>query len=274
VRFSVNAVHDYLDFAFPPRDPDLIHVVINQSAQEQLSLRKGVSSLLVPNVLDFDSPPDPTDHYADDIRAEIGLHPEDVMILQPTRVVPRKGIEHSIKLVQMLGDSKYKLVISHEAGDEGPEYWHMIRELAEESGVDIRFVDTRIGDVRQLDSQGRKVYTLWDLYKHADLVTYPSLYEGFGNAFLEALHFRIPILINRYSIFVRDIEPKGFRVLVMDGFLTRKEVEEVRRVLEDADYRHAMVEHNVALATKFYSFNVLRRNLYSVIANIRGENGM
>jgi glycosyltransferase involved in cell wall biosynthesis len=150
----------------------------------------------------------------------------------------------------------------------------MIRDLAEESGVDIRLVNTRIGDVRQLDSRGRKMYTLWDLYKYADLVTYPSLYEGFGNAFLEALHFRIPILINRYSIFVRDIEPKGFRLLVMDGFLTKKEVEEVREVLENADRRRAMVEHNVALATKFYSYTVLRRKLYSIIANIRGENGM
>ena len=55
---------------------------------------------------------------------------------------------------------------------------------------------------------------------HADFVTYPSLYEGFGNALLEAIYFRKPVLINRYSIFVRDIEPKGFRLLTMDGFVT------------------------------------------------------
>ena len=32
------------------------------------------------------------------------LDPNDVMILQPTRVVPRKGIEHAINLVKMLGE--------------------------------------------------------------------------------------------------------------------------------------------------------------------------
>lgn len=270
-RFSVNAVSDFLDFAFPPRDSELVHAVINQQAQEQLSLRKGVSSSLVPNVLDFENPPRPVDSYAADVRSEIGLRPDDIMILQPTRVVPRKGIEHSIKLVQMLNDPRCKLVVSHQVGDEGPEYWHMIQELADESGVDIRLVDTRIGEVRQLNEEGRKVYTLWDLYPHADLVTYPSLYEGFGNAFLEAIYFQVPILINRYSIFVRDIEPKGFRLLVMDSFLTRRVVDEVRRVLQDAAYRRDMVEHNLRLATRFFSYSVLRRKLYSMVANLRGD---
>ncbi len=270
-RFSVNAVSDFMDFAFPPRDQELVHSVINQPAQEQLSLRKGVSSALVPNVLDFETPPAPMDSYAADVRAEIGLAPDDIMILQPTRVVPRKGIEHAIKLVEMLNDTRCKLVVSHDVGDEGMDYWNLIQELARESNVDIRLVDTRIGEVRQLDEEGRKIYTLWDLYLHADLVTYPSLYEGFGNAFLEAIHFKIPILINRYSIFVRDIEPKGFKLLVMDGFISRGLVEEVKRVLNDDAYRREMVEHNLELATRFFSYTVLRRKLYSMIANLRGE---
>lgn len=270
-RFLVSAVHDYLDYAFPPRDPDMMHVVINQAAQEELSWRKGVPSVLVPNVLDFDRPVPAVDSYAADVRTELGLAPDDIMILQPTRVVPRKGIEHAIKLVQLLDDPRCKLVISHEAGDEGPEYWHMITELAHESGVDLRLVATRIGDVRQLDREGRKVYTLWDLYPHADLVTYPSLYEGFGNAFLEAIYFRVPLLINRYSIFIRDIEPKGFKMLVMDSFVTRKVVDEVRKVLEDRAHREDMVNHNFELGRRFFGYEVLARKLGALVANLRGQ---
>ena len=269
-RFMVNAVHDYLDMAFPPRHPHLQHVVINAAAQEDLSWRRGVPSILIPNVLDFENPPPPVDHYASDVRAEIGLAPDDVMILQPTRIVPRKGIEHAIKLVEMLGDPKYKLVISHEAGDEGFEYHSILTELAHAAGVDIRFIATRIGEVRQLDSEGNKVYTLWDIYPHADLISYPSLYEGFGNAFLEALYFKVPVLINRYAIFARDIEPKGFRLPVMDGFLTRKVVEDVRRLLEDKSYRHETVEHNYDMAKRFYSYSVLRRSIRTLITNITG----
>ena len=269
-RFSVNAVFDYLDMAFPPRNPQLRHVVINQAAQEELSWRKGVPSTLVPNVLDFESPPPPIDAYSSDIREEIGLSPDDIMILQPTRIVPRKGIEHAIKLVEMLDDPRCKLVISHEAGDEGTEYMEQIQELAGEAKVDLRFIATRIGDIRQIDSDGKKVYTMWDLYPHADLVTYPSLYEGFGNALLEAIYFKVPVLLNRYAIFTRDIEPKGFRVPVMNGFLTVQVAEEVRRLLQDRAYRRETVKHNYAVAARFYSYAVLRATLRTLITQIRG----
>ncbi len=272
-RFLVNAVPDYLEMAFPPRDPDLQHAVINQTAQEEISWRKGVPSILVPNVFDFANPPPSVDGYASDVRSEIGLAPDDIMILQPTRIVPRKGIEHAIKLVQSLENPKCKLVVSHEAGDEGLEYMHALRQLAHESGVDVRFISTRISDVRQRDHEGKKVYTLWDLYPHADLVTYPSLYEGFGNAFLEAIYFRVPMVVNRYAIFSRDIEPKGFRLIVMEGLVTRRVVEEVRQVLEDRAFWEELVEHNYQTAARYFSYQVLRRKLRAMIANVRGMAG-
>jgi glycosyltransferase involved in cell wall biosynthesis len=270
IRFSVNAVNDYLDFAFPPRSSNIQHVVINEAAQEELAWRKGSASLLVPNVLNFEAPAPKPDDYTRNIRAELGFAADDVIILQPTRIVPRKGIEHSIKLVEALKNPKYKLVISHDAGDEGYEYLHMLSDLAAESGVDLRFISERVGDLRKTNADGEKIYTLWDLYPHVDFVTYPSLYEGFGNAFLEAIYFRLPILINRYSIFARDIEPKGFRVPLMDGYLTRQVIDEVRKLLEDPEYRAHTVEHNYAVARRFFSYPLLRRRLRTLITNITG----
>jgi mannosylglucosylglycerate synthase len=269
-RFSVNAIADFIDMAFPPRHRRLQHVVINEAARESLALRKGVTSILIPNVLDFENPPAPVDAYTADLRADLGLASDDVFILQPTRIVPRKGIEHAIKLVQMLGDPKYKLVITHEAGDEGMEYMNMLSDLARESGVDLRFISTRVGETRQIDDQGRKMYTLNDIYPHADFVTYPSLYEGFGNAFLEAVYHRVPMLVNRYGVFGRDIEPKGFRVAVMDGFITRKVVAEIKRILERPSYKTAITDHNYHVAIRYYSYSVLRRSLRTLITNITG----
>jgi mannosylglucosylglycerate synthase len=269
-RFSVNAVSDYLDFAFPPRQSGIQHVVINEAAQEELAWRKGVSSILVPNVFDFENSPPEPDEYTRDIRAELGFAPEDIIILQPTRIVPRKGIEHSIKLVEALDDPRVKLVISHAAGDEGYEYRSMLAELAHDSGIDLRFIDDRIGDIRKKNALGRKMFTLWDLYPHVNFVTYPSLYEGFGNAFLEAMFFKLPILINRYAIFARDIEPKGFRVPLMDGYLTRQVIQEVRRLLDDPAYCRHTVEHNYAVARRFFSYALLRRRLRTMITNISG----
>lgn len=270
VRFSINAVQDYLDMAFPPRLPNMAHVVINADAQEQLSLRKGVGSLLIPNVFDFQNTPPPPDDYAADVREEIGIGEDDIFILQPTRIVPRKGIEHAVKLVSMLENPRCKLVISHEAGDEGYEYKHMLEELAREEGVELFFIGDRISEVRQRDAEGRKCYTLWDLYPHADLVTYPSTYEGFGNALLEAIYFRKPVVINRYDIFVKDIEPKGFDLAVIEGFITRDLVRKVKRLLFDEEYRRGVLDHNYTIARRYYSYAILRRHLRIMINTLTG----
>jgi glycosyltransferase involved in cell wall biosynthesis len=269
-RFAVNAIGDFLDMAFPPRLPSIQNVTINSHAQEQLALRKGDTSTLVPNVLDFENPPGEADGYAADFRRDTDLAPDDIIFLQPTRVVPRKGIEHSISLIMQLRNPKCKLVVSHESGDEGQDYMLALRDMAEQEGVDLRFVHTAVGQRRETDATGRKLYTLDDVYSQADFITYPSLYEGFGNALLEAYFYRKPVLVNRYSIFITDIEPKGFRSVTMDGMLTRDVVDHVQRVISDEAYRAEMVNHNFELAKAFFSFSVLRRNLRALVTNITG----
>lgn len=269
-RFSISGINDILDSAFPPRAPNLVHTVINSPAQEQLSRRKGVGALLIPNVFDFEEPAPEPDDYTSDVRESLGLAEDDIFILQPTRVVPRKGIEHAIKLVGMLNNPKCKLVISHDAGDEGYEYQSMLEELAQQEGVDLRIVADRVSEVRQLDGEGRKLYTLWDLYPHCDLVTYPSTYEGFGNALLEAIYFKKPVVINRYSIFIEDIEPKGFKLALMDGVVTKSTVRQVERLLTDKDYCQQTVEHNFNVGCQYYSYEILRRSFSSILGNLTG----
>jgi len=268
-RFQISAVGDYLEMAFPPRIPHLQHVVINQAAKDQLGWRKGISSMLIPNVLDYEHPPGPVDDYAADVRGEMGLAPGDLLILQPTRVIPRKGIEHAIQLLRRLGNPRCKLVVSHAAGDEGLSYCDEICELAQDEGVELILFGGRVADRRQLDDSGRKVYILKDLYPHADLVTFPSLYEGFGNALLEAIYFRKPLVIGNYSVYSRDIEPKGISLPTIDGFIDRELVERTRRILEDREHRETLVEHNYRIAERYFSYRVLRDSLHLLIANIR-----
>ncbi|MDD4270687.1 MAG: glycosyltransferase family 4 protein [Pirellulales bacterium] len=269
-RFSVNAINDILDMAFPPTSTAIQHVTINTLAQEQLAMRKGDSSILIPNVLDFEQPPPDPDAYADEFRRDLGLAPDDIIFLQPTRVVPRKGIEHSIGLITRLGDPRCKLIVTHQSGDEGGEYLQDLQEMAEQEGVDLRFVYTHVAEARSVDADGRRCYTLADAYSQADFITYPSLYEGFGNALLEAFYYRKPVLVNRYAIFVSDIEPKGFRTITMDGFLTRDVVQQVRHVIADPDFRREMVDYNYELCKAFFSYTVLRRRLRVLITNITG----
>lgn len=270
-RFKVNAVGDLLEMAFPPRLPTIEHATINSAAQQDLAHRKGVSSILVPNVLDFESPAPGIDEYNFDFRERIGLEPDDILVLQPTRVVPRKGIEHAIALLGQLNEPRMKLVVTHASGDEGHEYMHALIELADQQKVDLRFVSDIVGEIRARDENGNKIYSLWDTYPHADIVSYPSLYEGFGNALLEAFYFRKPVIVNRYSIYRTDIEPRGFQVLSMDGFVNRTLGQKVQQVIQDVEYRSRIVDLNYELATRFFSYSVLRRKLRAIICNLTGQ---
>lgn len=264
-RFILNSVSDYLRMAFPPELPSIIHTVINSFADEQLSFRTGISARIIPNVMDFDNPPPPPDDYAADVRKSLGLKDSDLFVLQPTRVVKRKGIEHAIELVHRLGE-KAKLVISHASGDEGHEYEKRLRQYSKLMRVNTRFVSDIINERRGKLPDGRKVYTLQDIYPHADLVTYPSTFEGFGNAFLEAVYFRKPIVVNTYSIYAKDIRPKGFEVIEMDGYVTPQAISQTRKILKNARARQKMVEHNYQLAKKYYSYSVLRDLLRNLIS--------
>ena len=271
VRFSVNAVSDYIQMAFPPNLSNIRHVVINSAAQEQLALRTGIASTIIPNVLDFENPPKMSKKRTEVFRKSIGLEPDDRMILQPTRIIQRKGIEFAIELVKELDNTHNKLVISHEAGDEGLEYAEWLKEYACEHGVDLRLVSIRIADPWSENGNNGSQYSLWDVYPYADFITYPSLYEGFGNAFLEAIYFKKPILINRYSTFVRDIEPLGFDLAVMDGFLSKKTVQNVIDILESSKRKNKMVRGNYAIASRHYSYSVLRNQITAILKDFFGE---
>lgn len=267
-RFLVNAVWDYLNMSFPPHLPPIQYVVINSSQDNQLSLRTGISSTIIPNVMDFENPPS-VDDYSSDIRSSLGLEEDEFLILQPTRVVKRKRIEDSIQLVYRLNRKgvKTKLVISHASGDEGYEYERGLREYSSLLNVDTLFVSDIIRPCRGKTSDGRKIYTPQDIYHHADLVTYPSNFEGFGNAFLETIYFRKPIVVNDYSVYATDIKPKGFRVIELPDYVDSRAVDTAKRALEDPSLIKQMVDHNYELGKRYYSYSVLRQKLRILLSD-------
>jgi len=259
-RFLRNACWDYLSMAFPPNVSSMEHVVLNSSQRHQISLRRGISAEIIPNVMDFKNEPEPSNSYACDLRESLGIEPHEKFILQPTRIVQRKGIELAIELVHRL-EMPAALVISHASGDEGHEYYHRVREYSDLLGVKTIYCSDNVGQERRTLPDGRKVYRLSDLYENADLVTYPSVFEGFGNAFLETLYHRRPIVVNDYSVYSFDIKPKGFRTIEMDGYVTEDTVRGARHVLENPEVGRAMAEGNRELAKHYFSYEVLREKL-------------
>jgi glycosyltransferase involved in cell wall biosynthesis len=258
----------YIHRAFPPKLPNIEHVVINSEAQQELARRRRIAATLIPNAMDFENPPIVSKERVKAFRRSIGMKPDDVMFLQPTRVVQRKGIEFALELIKALNHPKYKLVISHEAGDEGFEYVESINQLAARYGIQVLFVDKMVDDPFARPSEKNDRFSLWEVYQAADFITYPSLYEGFGNAFLEAIYFNKPILVNRYKIFVNDIEQKGFELVKMDGVLTGDVVKKIQKIVHDKERQQTMVDKNYRVALKHYSYSSLRKQLFQIMPNL------
>ena len=267
-RFAACVVPDVLDAAFPPDLPWVRHVSINSLAAAQLRERRGLDSTVIPNVFDFSRPrPRPHPAVRRRLRNELGMNERGILAVQPTRVVPRKGIELAIELVGRLGDPDAVLLITSPAGDEGLDYLVQLERLAELHGVRLAYAADRFAP----DHEGkplRPAHSLHDAYLAADLITYPSLYEGFGNALLEALFYGVPVLVNRYPVFEADIRPLGLRLVEIDGAITDATVAEVRSLLASPRRIRDNARHNFEIARRHLGYGVLRRRLRKLLIEL------
>jgi glycosyltransferase involved in cell wall biosynthesis len=140
----------------------------------------------------------------------------------------------------------------------------LVDRVAEQNlGHRVRFAYHRILSERRRNSEGRKIYSLSDAYANADACTYFSTYEGFGNAFVEAVLARRPIFINNYKpVYWPDIGSKGFHCVTLeDSNLTDEALEQVDEILHNERLRKEIAEHNFALGRKHFSYEVLEQKL-------------
>lgn len=267
-RYKANAIMDLLDTTFPAKLPSIQHVTINSIAQQRLKERRGIESAVIPNVLDFATPPPQIDEFSSDLKETLGIQPGQPFILQPTRVIPRKGIELALELIHRLNLPHPALYITHSTSDEGVTYLHWLQREANLLGVELRILENFIAAERGRINQ-HKIYSLWDTYLHADLITYPSEYEGFGNGLLEAIYFSLPVIVNRYPVYNADIKPLGFKLIELDGFLDQAAVDEVKELLANPESFHSTAQRNFEIARENFSLEVLEKRLSTLIKGLK-----
>lgn len=260
-RFSVTPFAELLEETFPPNLENIRHVVINSDAKDDLYKRKNICATVIPNVHDFANPPMEIDAYSHELKKDLAIKKGELLFVQPTRIIARKGIELAIDLISMLREYRIRLVVPHHELDEGDTYAHWLVSQAEKKGVNFMCSPDIIGLERGTTNDNRRRYSLWDLYNHADFITYPSLYEGFGNAFLEAVYFGKPIFINRYKVYQRDIEPLGFQTISINNTVTEEAADQVRRLLVDTNLQQQFAQTNYDIARKYFSYEALEKLL-------------
>ena len=261
-RSPFKEITEIVENTFPLQLPGVRHAVINTPAKETLEKKFNMNVTLVPNVMDFSKPYAAKDDYNHDLIQAIGLADDDIPLFQITRIVERKGIEVAIDLVSRLDDKKVKLVITGSAADdERKGYYSQLVDLIDQKRLNDRvvFAHHKILSDRNQNRNGENIYSLSDAYAHATACTYFSTYEGFGNAFVEAIVARKPIFVNNYKpVYWPDIGSKGFRTVQLeDNRLTEEAVMEIDDVIHNPELQREIAEHNYELGKSLFSFEVL-----------------
>lgn len=288
----------------PPVAPHIHHLCINRLAQAELKKRRGVDARVVPNVFDFNRPSWTRDDYNADFREAIGLGPNDLFFLQATRILDRKGVELAIDTIAALNRPENRRLLEgqplYDGRRFGPEnrivlvcagyvegiglrgnYPTLLSEKAAALGVEIIWCADRVKHSRGTTGDGEKIYSLWDSYVCADFVTYPSVWEGWGNQLIEAVFAQLPVLLFEYPVYVSDLREAGFAAVslgeTVDGHDANGLVQvapekidraaaEVMRYLQDGEMRRKAVEDNFARARERYSYEALAGHLREILA--------
>ena len=290
-------VKSSLEKNFPPQGENITHCVINTLAKQDLFSKKGLDSTYVPNVFDFSMENWKKDDYNCDFRERLGVKDNDLLFLQGTRLVARKGVELAIDVLEKINSMKqdligqtlyngktfdadsrivYAMVGLHE--DHG-DYIDLLDQKCKESGITY-IIDPTIVDHERTQRNGQKIYSLWDAYVDSDFVMYPSIYEGWGNQLLETMFAKKPALIFEYSVYEKDIKPANcdfvslgnqYKTLPnglvqVDQKLTDNAAQEIINILIDnSKYQH-IVDKNYTLGLEHFSYQTLENKLKAVFA--------
>jgi glycosyltransferase involved in cell wall biosynthesis len=263
-------INNFVKEVFPLRASNSVHAVINTHAATTLEERFGRTAVNVPNVMDFSLPFGLPDQKNAEMAKHMGFSKDDLFLFQITRIVRRKGIESAIRLVHELNDKKIKLVITgNYADDAGSAYYNELLSQIHELklGEQVCFAYDLFHNKGLSNGNGEVRFSLSDAYARATACTYFSTYEGFGNAFVEAVLARRPIFVNNYKpVYQPDIGSKGFRtVMIENGELTRESIGQMSEVIYNPALAAEMADHNFELGKLHFSFDTLREKLEQLI---------
>jgi glycosyltransferase involved in cell wall biosynthesis len=169
------------------------------------------------------------------VRAKYDIGPEP-FILGLGTLQPRKNYQRLVQAFSELRPltSDLRLVI---AGGKGWLY------------------DGIFSEVKRLGLEGRVLFPgfvddddLPALYSAAELLAYPSLYEGFGLPVLEAMACGTPVATSNTSSLV---EVGGDAALLVEPTNVAAIADAIRRILTDADLRQALVAGGFDQARRF-----------------------
>ena len=210
-----------------------------------------------------------------------------VYLLQHTRVVPRKKIEYAIDLAFEL-DKKFSaknqnkcivLIISGHSGDEQNAYKNTLAEYYASLCNEYKNSNVILIFGEDIILSHRDIIVDKKYYKFAEIPaiiaslggigTYFSEVEGFGNNLLEMISLGLPGVINKYEIYIEEIEKFGFILPAIENTgITNDLVNEAYKLLTDFNYRNKIVLHNLKVLHENFDHEIIAKKLKPIILNM------
>jgi len=232
----------HLEDEFPPRQPDALHATINLRSRRELHARGYADATTVHNYFDLDPPRG--DRSA--TRAAFGFGNDDFVLLQPARAIERKNVPGALRFAQqlrgILPDLDLRLWVSGPAEDG---YAPVFERIIDRSPIPF--------------TVGRAA-SPHDAYAAADLVVFPSTWEGFGNPVVESVAYRRACVAYPYPV-LAEIVAAGIRV-----FSTQQPEGIAKFLVDTPEVRERYFEANVNRAGVSYAIADLPRAIDEVMA--------
>ncbi len=262
----------------PPNYCTIKHQVINSLAREELYKRRSIEADRIGDYFDYSASllKDPL-RARKRIRHKFHIKEDTLVVLNACRIVPRKAIENTIRYASVLEKiSKKEVVVllPNFVEVDAKAYFRRLKSLNKKLRVTTIFASKYFTGNRKT----KPLFSFWDAYAAADIVAYTSVWEGFGNQFLEAVYFKKPLVVFEYPVFRRDIKAEGYRYIslgskyrVRDGFKfvpgrkLRDAAEITMRWLANPSKTTRITEKNFDIASRFHSFDKLRENLRDIL---------
>ena len=217
-------IKEVIEKYLPLQRPWIRHSCINSIAQEELWQRKNIWASVIYDNIDFNQAVWVKKDEVEKLLLERGVTKGGVVLLQATRVVRRKNIEVAVefasRLQKEMKEEDVALVLAGYVEKRDESYMEKLIKLAKCSGVNLVHIADLVG----------KQFSLEDVYPFADIVTYPSEYEGFGNQFLEAVFAKKPVVLFEYPVYLKDIKPKGFEVVSLGAKVALDKITGLKKI--------------------------------------------
>lgn len=191
------------------------------------------------------------DFQLKDLRNKLGIKDYEKILITTSRLVPKNAVDDAMKALQYLSDNIKFLILG-----AGPELENL-KNLAKELGLENKVMF--LGEISHRE--------LPQYLKISDIFVRPSLSEGLGNSFLEAMACGLPIIgtpVGGIPDFLKDRETGLFAEVKN----SRNIAEKIKLLFQNEALRKKIAENGKNLVVEKYNWDVIARKFRSILQSL------